>query len=318
MPCYITDYLRDTTRLTTEGHGAYLLLIFDYWSQGQPLPDDDAQLAAITRLSPQKWKALRPTLAQFFTVADGVWRHKRVDRELVLATERITKLSEAGKRGAAAKHGAADDDECGDADGQATSDDTSLATDIATSPPSGQATPQDTRHKSTKKGRGRECQTALARKPPSLNINTSLTENIIPRARIRGGAAEPSQTDSKKEEKALISINRGASGGRCAPLAADAALSRDHLQQKLVRFSLATLAEPQLSLAVEGLSGADPSHSDRWWLNKLDKLMRAQHWDDATPSRNDARAALGYDPGPNPNADDYAFRKAQPPLMAAE
>ena len=42
---HIGDYLQDTTRLSTEQQGAYLLLIMDYWTNG-PLPDDDAALAS--------------------------------------------------------------------------------------------------------------------------------------------------------------------------------------------------------------------------------------------------------------------------------
>lgn len=100
MPLYVGDYLRDTSRLTTEQHGAYLLLIFDYWSSGQSLPDDDTQLALITRLSPEKWHQLRPSLARFFQVVDGVWRHKRIDQELAKAQAITDARREGGKKGA--------------------------------------------------------------------------------------------------------------------------------------------------------------------------------------------------------------------------
>lgn len=103
MPFYIGDYLRDTSRLTTCGHGAYILLIIDYWATGKPLPDDDRQLAAITRSTLGEWKKLRLILAQFFIVADGVWRHKRIDAELAKATEIVEKRSSAGKASAAAR-----------------------------------------------------------------------------------------------------------------------------------------------------------------------------------------------------------------------
>jgi uncharacterized protein YdaU (DUF1376 family) len=49
FPFYVGDYTRDTARLTTEAHGAYLLLMLDYWVNGAP-PDDDETLATITKL----------------------------------------------------------------------------------------------------------------------------------------------------------------------------------------------------------------------------------------------------------------------------
>jgi uncharacterized protein YdaU (DUF1376 family) len=85
IPFYIGDHLRDTMRLTTEEHGAYCFLIFEYWCQGS-LPDDDVQLARIARVSPKKWKELKPILQAFF---HNGWHHKRVDAELEKANGKI-------------------------------------------------------------------------------------------------------------------------------------------------------------------------------------------------------------------------------------
>lgn len=103
MPLYWGDYLKDTGRLTTEGHGAYLLLIADYWTSGRPLPDDDAQLAAIARLRPARWRQLRRVLEHFFEVGGGSWRHRRIDRELERASLLMRERSAAGKAGAEAR-----------------------------------------------------------------------------------------------------------------------------------------------------------------------------------------------------------------------
>lgn len=86
MPLYVGDYLADTQRLTTEQHGAYLLLLMDYWRNGPP-PDDDAVLATITRLSLQQWRRIRPILEPHFQIQGGRWTHKRVERELAEALE---------------------------------------------------------------------------------------------------------------------------------------------------------------------------------------------------------------------------------------
>jgi len=151
------------------------------------------------------------------------------------------------------------------------------------------------------------------RKFKNLNLS-SLTETVTARASACTCDAV-ADSEQGKQEKSLKFDSQLVPVGRSAPSAPDGALAtatekRELLRQKLFRFCQATFAEPQLSAAFIGLSGGDPKHNERWWLNRVDKLMRAQHWDDTKSSRRDTTAALGYDPGPNPDADDYAFRQA--------
>ncbi|WP_213072535.1 DUF1376 domain-containing protein [Acinetobacter tianfuensis] len=104
MPFYIADYLADTTRLNTEQHGAYMLLIMDYWRNGAP-PDDDSVLANITKLTPSVWRKHRAALSKLFNIVEGEWVHKRIEREINNATENKSKKSVAGRKGAANKWG---------------------------------------------------------------------------------------------------------------------------------------------------------------------------------------------------------------------
>ena len=99
MPLYIGDYLRDTTRLTRDQHGAYFLLMMDYWVNGPP-PDDDSQLATITKASPIEWRRLRSALLPFFSIVDGVWRQKRLDQEIEKAQGLNAQRQAAGQASA--------------------------------------------------------------------------------------------------------------------------------------------------------------------------------------------------------------------------
>lgn len=98
MPLYIGDYLADTMRLTTEQHGAYLLLLMQYWRCGC-LPDDDGELSAITKLPIDSWVKMRPKLARFFSVEGGFWTQKRVEKERAAAESRRLSAQENGKKG---------------------------------------------------------------------------------------------------------------------------------------------------------------------------------------------------------------------------
>ena len=102
MPLNVGDYLADTMRLTTLQHGAYLLLLFDYWRSG-PLPDSDEQLAAVTKVDIKEWRAkIGPVVRRFFSIGeDGLLHQKRADAEI----ERAGRISDARREAALKSHG---------------------------------------------------------------------------------------------------------------------------------------------------------------------------------------------------------------------
>ncbi len=114
MKVYVADLLGDTLGLDRADFGSYMLLLFAYWRNKGPLPDDDTTLAAIARTSPGDWQASRLRLARYFQIGDGVWRHKRVDKELDSATGARNALSLAGKRGNQVRWGRSPGDTRGD------------------------------------------------------------------------------------------------------------------------------------------------------------------------------------------------------------
>lgn len=101
MQLYVADYLADTAHLTTEEHGAYLLLLFSYWQTGKPLRGD--RLASVARLSNERWNDVEPTLKEFFHVDEGMWMHFRVEADLEKVDSKSKKNSDAGKASAKAK-----------------------------------------------------------------------------------------------------------------------------------------------------------------------------------------------------------------------
>lgn len=105
MPLYIADYLGDTMHLTTEQHGAYLLLLMASWKADGKLPGDPAALAAITRMTPQGWARIQPVIEPFFFASNDSWVHKRVRAELEKARAKVEKASKAGAIAARSRWG---------------------------------------------------------------------------------------------------------------------------------------------------------------------------------------------------------------------
>jgi uncharacterized protein YdaU (DUF1376 family) len=103
MPLYVADYLRDTQDLSTEEHGAYLLLLMRAWTSDGLLPDDDERLRRIVRMDAKAWKRSRGVLLDFFQKGPDGLRHKRVDAELERAGELVEQRREAGRKSAEAR-----------------------------------------------------------------------------------------------------------------------------------------------------------------------------------------------------------------------
>lgn len=82
MPLFVADYLADTAHLTPAQHGAYLLLIMNYWQRGAPLPNDDVRLAKIARMTRRDWNHNRDAILEFFTVEENLLVHARIAHEL--------------------------------------------------------------------------------------------------------------------------------------------------------------------------------------------------------------------------------------------
>lgn len=95
MQLHIADYLADTMHLSAEEHGAYLLLMFNYWQTGKPIPKN--RLAKIARLTNERWADVEPSLQEFFCDNGEEWVHLRIEEDLASVREKLTKKSAAGK-----------------------------------------------------------------------------------------------------------------------------------------------------------------------------------------------------------------------------
>jgi len=103
MQLYVSDFIGDTLHLSTEQIGAYMLLLMAMWNSGGTLPDDDAKLARVTRLSLKKWRAICDDLLCFFDRSEGVISHNRLTKEIQKSASKSQSRASAGARGGAAK-----------------------------------------------------------------------------------------------------------------------------------------------------------------------------------------------------------------------
>lgn len=99
MPMFWDAYLADTTHLTTEEHGAYLLLLGAMWRRNGWVPDDDKDVARILGLTPAKWRKIKERLRGFLTFDQGHITQKNLLKIWENTQEKIAKNRENGARG---------------------------------------------------------------------------------------------------------------------------------------------------------------------------------------------------------------------------
>lgn len=93
MPLFTDALIGDTTHLSAEQFGAYVLILIATWrNNGQALPDDDERMAKICRVSRAKFRQkLRPILSEFFTISESRWRQQRLEIEWERVSTLISK-----------------------------------------------------------------------------------------------------------------------------------------------------------------------------------------------------------------------------------
>lgn len=99
MQLYVGDYLADTLHLTTEQHGAYLLLLMTMWRADASLPNDPAKLARIARVSAKRWPSVWSEIAPFFVVDGDTITNPRLTKEHQKAVSISQERRNAGKKG---------------------------------------------------------------------------------------------------------------------------------------------------------------------------------------------------------------------------
>lgn len=103
MQLYVSDFIGDTLHLSPEQVGAYLLLLMAMWNADGKLPNNEAKLARIARMSLKKWRAAAPDLMPFFEQEKDHISHGRLTKELQKSERQSQSRSAAGAKGYAAK-----------------------------------------------------------------------------------------------------------------------------------------------------------------------------------------------------------------------
>ena len=99
MPMFWDAYLADTTHLSTEEHGAYLLLLGAMWRRNGSVPDNDRDNARILGLTPAKWRQIKARLAPLLIIDNGQITQKNLQKIWKITQEKIAVNRMNGAKG---------------------------------------------------------------------------------------------------------------------------------------------------------------------------------------------------------------------------
>jgi len=99
MPLLTDAYLADTTHLSLEEHGAYLKLLMVMWRNGGWLPNDDQMVCRYLSITMNKWKKLKPVIAQFFTYEINRFTQKKLQKIFIAKSNLVKQNRENGSKG---------------------------------------------------------------------------------------------------------------------------------------------------------------------------------------------------------------------------
>jgi uncharacterized protein YdaU (DUF1376 family) len=98
MPVYWADYMNDTSMLSLCEHGAYMMLLKEYWQQGGALENDRERIyRACKAIGENDQRNINYILDKFFHEKSGKFINKRADLELKKAKKNKKARSEAGR-----------------------------------------------------------------------------------------------------------------------------------------------------------------------------------------------------------------------------
>jgi uncharacterized protein YdaU (DUF1376 family) len=107
-PFYVGDYLRDTGDLSLTEHGAYMILLHHYYTQGGLTADMERLYRVCRAFSDEEQQAINTVVERFFYQnGDGTLKNKKAEKIIAERTAFRELQSARGKAGADARWGRA-------------------------------------------------------------------------------------------------------------------------------------------------------------------------------------------------------------------